>query len=307
MAYISLEGVFCELEEIAWLIRRCLEKAPDERFQSARDLAFALDALSGISGTAATPLASARPLRKLRLALVSGIAALLVLALGLLAGMRLGAPVHPNFHQLVFGRGFIETARFTPDGQSVIYGAAWNNEPFQIFSTRLEGLESRSFGLPSGNILGIASNGQMALGLGWRHTFNWMTEGTLAEASLSGGAARPVLEKVCDGDISRDGRQFAVVRCAGPEQTLEFPVGKVLYRTNGYISHVPQALHNADGSRQGAEKDHDGDRTRTVGLYLGHRDQGRSGLQATNGGMKETERTKAKTFQIRKKQKQINQ
>src|ERR1700746_4169301 len=63
-----------------------------------------------------------------------------------------------------------------------------------------------------------------------------------------------------------------------------------------------QALHDADGSRQGAAKDPDGDRTRTVGLYLGHRDQGRSGLQATNGGMKGSERTKAKTFQIRKKQ-----
>ncbi len=220
------------------LIRRCLEKTLDERFQSARDLAFALDALSGISGTTATALSNARPTRKRRLIFLSGSAALLVLAAGLVLGVRLGAPAHPNFHQLVFGRGFIETARFTPDGQSVIYGAAWNNQPFEIFSTRLEGLESRTFGLPSGNVLGIATNGQMALGLGWRHTFNWMTEGTLAEASLSGGSARPVLEKVCDGDISRDGSQFAVVHCVGSEQTLEFPVGKVLYRTNGYISHV---------------------------------------------------------------------
>jgi len=73
---------------------------------------------------------------------------------------------------------------------------------------------------------------------GWHHTLNWMTEGTLAEASLSGGSARPVLEKVCDGDISHVGSQFVVVRCIGSEQTLEFPVGKVLYRTNGCISHV---------------------------------------------------------------------
>jgi eukaryotic-like serine/threonine-protein kinase len=64
------------------------------------------------------------------------------------------------------GGGFIDTARFTPDVQSVIYGAARNNEPFEIFSTRLEGLESRPFGLPVRNVLGIASNGQMALGLG---------------------------------------------------------------------------------------------------------------------------------------------
>jgi hypothetical protein len=31
------------------MIRRCLEKAPDERFQSASDLAFAIEALSGSS------------------------------------------------------------------------------------------------------------------------------------------------------------------------------------------------------------------------------------------------------------------
>jgi len=220
------------------LIRRCLEKAPEERFQSARDLAFALDALSGISSTAGTPVGTTSSPRKLRLALLSSLAALAALALGLLAGIRLVAPRHPAFHQLIFGRGFIETARFTPDGQSVICGAAWNNQPFEVFSTRLEGLESRSLGLPSGNVLGIASNGQMALGLGWRHTFNWMTMGTLEEVSLSGGAPRAILEKVCDGDISPDGGQFAVVRCVGSDQTLEFPIGKILYRTNGYISHV---------------------------------------------------------------------
>ena len=35
-----------------------------------------------------------------------------------------------------------------------------------------------------------------------------------------------------------------------------------------------QALHEADGRRQGPEEDHDGGRTRTAGLHLGHRDQG---------------------------------
>jgi serine/threonine protein kinase/Tol biopolymer transport system component len=33
------------------IVRRCLEKAPAERFQTARDLSFALDALSSISGS----------------------------------------------------------------------------------------------------------------------------------------------------------------------------------------------------------------------------------------------------------------
>jgi Tol biopolymer transport system component len=220
------------------LIRRCLEKAPEERFQSARDLGFALDALSGISSTAAAPLAAATLPRKKLLLGLSALAAVVALALGFLAGTRAAAPKHPSFHQLIFGRGFIETARFTPDGQNVLYGAAWNNQPFEIFSTRLEGMQSRSLGLPAANLLGIAENGQMGLTLGWHHTVNWMATGTLGEVSLSGGMPRPLLEKVCDGDIARDGKQFAIVRCAGSEETLEFPIGKVLYRTNGYISHV---------------------------------------------------------------------
>lgn len=78
----------------------------------------------------------------------------------------------------------------------------------------------------------------MALALGWHHTLNWIAMGTLGTVSLSGGSPRSVLEKVCDGDISKDGKQFAVAHCSGSEETLEFPIGKVLYRTNGYISHL---------------------------------------------------------------------
>jgi hypothetical protein len=45
-----------------------------------------------------------------------------------------------------------------------------------------------------------------------------------------------------------------------------------------------QTLHDVDGSRQGPEKDNDRGRKRTAGLYLGHRHQGRSCLEATNSG-----------------------
>jgi len=64
-----------------------------------------------------------------------------------------------------------------------------------------------------------------------------------------------------------------------------------------------QALHDADGSSKEQRKTMTAIARELFGLHLGHRDQGRSGLQATNGGMTRTERTKAKTFQIRKKQK----
>jgi len=60
------------------IVNRCLEKNPAARFQSAGDLAFALDALSTTSGVAAT-VANARP-RSLRLAWIVAAAALVTLA-----------------------------------------------------------------------------------------------------------------------------------------------------------------------------------------------------------------------------------
>jgi Tol biopolymer transport system component len=222
------------------VIRRCLEKAPEERFQSARDLSFALEALSAPSSSTSTREAALPAQEKPRwpAMLLLAIAALGLGAGGVFAVFKLRRPIVPSFRQLIFGRGFIETARFTPDGQNVVYGASWNGKPFEIFTTGLDGLESRSLGLPAANILGIGANGQMAVSLGMHHTVIWMTSGTLAEVSLTGGAPRAVLENVCEGDMSPDGKRIAFVRCSGSEETLEFPSGTVLFRSTGYISNV---------------------------------------------------------------------
>src|SRR5579863_3794431 len=221
------------------VIRRCLEKAPEERFQSARDLSFALEALAAPSSTSTREAAiPAREKRRLIPVLAIALAAMALGAVGVFAAFKLRKPPTPSFHQLVFGRGFIETARFTPDGQNVVYGASWNGKPFEIFTTGLDGLESRSLDLPSANILVIGANGQMGISLCMHHTMNWMTSGTLAEVSLTGGAPRPLLDSVCDGDMSPDGKRMAIVRCSGAVETLEFPSGKVLFRTSGYISSV---------------------------------------------------------------------
>jgi len=75
----------------------------------------------------------------------------------------------------------------------------------------------------------------MALSLGRHNFYNWMTKGTLAVAPLSGGAPHLLLEDVCDGDIAPDGKDLAIVRC-GQVETLEFPIGNVLFKTSGWIS-----------------------------------------------------------------------
>ena len=61
--------------------------------------------------------------------------------------------------------------------------------------------------------------------------------GTLSQAPLSGSASRELLEDVGSADWSPDGANLAVVRAPEWRYRLEYPAGKVLYETTGYISH----------------------------------------------------------------------
>jgi serine/threonine protein kinase len=63
------------------IVRRCLEKSPEQRFQSAKDLSFALSALSGTDSSAARRVTSSP--RKLPLLLWASVAAALLLAIGI--------------------------------------------------------------------------------------------------------------------------------------------------------------------------------------------------------------------------------
>jgi eukaryotic-like serine/threonine-protein kinase len=143
-----------------------------------------------------------------------------------------------SFTRLTFQRGFIKRARFAPDGQDVIYSATWEGRPFEIFSMKIGENSSRALGLADAMALGVSDNGEIAL-LANVHRVRataFLYVGTLARAQDSGGTAREILDDVWDADISRDGKQFAVVRATGGPQQLEYPIGKVLFKTDGYIS-----------------------------------------------------------------------
>src|SRR5215472_9061933 len=223
--------------EVEKTMRRCLEKSREERFQYAKDLGFALEALSGTSrAAAAQPALSASRRRWLKAAMA--ILALVALAItAYLAGTR-SRSGPARFEELTFQRGYIKGVRFTPDGQNAIYSAQWEGRPYEVFTARIGDRNSRSLELKDAMVVGVSAAGDMAVLTDVRRvrTTNWLQVGTLARASVSGGAPREILEAVYDADISRDGKQFAVVRFAGPQQ-LEYPIGKVLYRTNGFISH----------------------------------------------------------------------
>jgi Tol biopolymer transport system component len=231
----ALEGALAPaLERI---VRHCLEKRPEARFQSAGDLAFDLEALLHLSGRTA-PVRGAGPRLKWRFAWVL-VATVVVLVLGLAAGylaaVRSQRPP-PKFQRLTFRRGFIPAARFAPDGNSVIYGAAWEGDATQTFSVRLDNLEFQPAVVSDASPLSVSRSGELALLLRPRQGVGWLTPGTLARAPLSGGAPREVLEDVQWADWAPNG-ELAIVRRGEKGDQLEFPVGKVLFRTAGMITH----------------------------------------------------------------------
>ena len=221
------------------IVRRCLEKSPEQRFQSAKDLAFALEALSGTSHTSAPQAKIVAARRKPLTIAVVALCGIAALAAAYFAGTRSATRMPSKFERLTFQRGIIRGARFTSDGQSVIYSAAWEGRPYEVFSSRIGDHNARSLDLKSAIVVGVSAAGDIALLTNVRRSAesNWIQSGTLARVSQSGGAAREILDDVWDADISRDGKQFAIVRSPRGPQQLEYPIGKVLFKTNGYISH----------------------------------------------------------------------
>src|SRR6185295_9823190 len=125
------------------IVRHCLEKNPEERFESARDVAFDLEALSGLSGTSTATGARALPAEARRrpwalLALAAVLGALVAGPFIYSAGKKAGVVQPPEFHQITFSRGEVSGSLFAPDGQTVVYSASWEGSPFEIFINRPE-------------------------------------------------------------------------------------------------------------------------------------------------------------------------
>jgi eukaryotic-like serine/threonine-protein kinase len=106
------------------VIRHCMEKSPEQRMQSARDLAFQLDVLSSGSGTLPT-VESDTPFRPRRALAIAG--ALLLLALGALAGWLVRSRIgkaeleHPTFKQLTHDDDIEHFPSLSPDGETFVF------------------------------------------------------------------------------------------------------------------------------------------------------------------------------------------
>jgi Tol biopolymer transport system component len=118
----------------------------------------------------------------------------------------------------------------------VVYSAAWEGNPVEVFSARIGSPESRPLAMPGARLLAVSSEGELAVALGWRYISNWEARGTLARVPLSGGAPRQVLEDVQDADWSPNGKELAVVRQVGDTRVLEYPIGRQIFQTSGWLT-----------------------------------------------------------------------
>jgi eukaryotic-like serine/threonine-protein kinase len=218
------------------IVQHCLEKNPESRFHSASDIAFDLEHLSGLSGSAARVATAGVGSSNIpsRRRLLTGVAAGLALAaavygLGWWTGKAGARAPQAEYQQITFRTGRIGNARFTPDG-SMVYSASWEGGEEQLYMSRLDDPGSRELGIKDAELLSISKGGEMAIRINTRRYAGYAQSGTLARVPLSGGTPREVLENVQDADWAADGERMAVVRYV-PENghwRLEYPAGKVL-------------------------------------------------------------------------------
>lgn len=224
------------------LVRYCLEKEPENRFQSVKDLAFALQTLSGSSPGREIPLPA--PKKKTKGALSWTVAAILAAATVVLLILYLRPqPPPPTYRRLTVDKGTVYLARFVGDGQSIVYSAAWNGKPVQLFSTVGNSLLPQPLNLNDANLLAVSRTNELAIAT--RGTHNGQLEtvgGTLATAPLTGGSPREMLFDVRWADWDANGK-LAVVHYVDTHSRLEYPVGNVIYQTGGWISHIRFSPH----------------------------------------------------------------
>jgi eukaryotic-like serine/threonine-protein kinase len=236
---------------LRWIVERCLAKEAQERYASTRDLARDLARVrdAWTEGTlSASAVATPASRRRSRWTLPLAAAALLAVAAIALVASRRTPAGPPRYRPVTFQRGALGIARFAPDEQTILYAAAWQGHPPQLYSTRLDSTESTALSLPSATLLSVSSAGKLAI-----KVLHGTGPTAIAEVSMAGGAPRELIESdppdplqfsdlVADWAPGQD--RLAIVR----KDQLEFPIGKVLVPSSE-TSKVISLRFSPDGRR----------------------------------------------------------
>jgi Tol biopolymer transport system component len=139
------------------IVRHCLEKRPEERFQSARDLAFALQSVGTSTASGAAAIASPVPAQRRRLPVAAALA-VAGAAVMFLIGRYTGAPATTStvaqvaeFQQISDSPGVETTPTLSPDGKTVVYASDASGD-WQIYSLRVGARKGVALTTESANI-----------------------------------------------------------------------------------------------------------------------------------------------------------
>jgi eukaryotic-like serine/threonine-protein kinase len=213
---------------LATIVRRCLEKQKEQRFQSAADLAFALRSITNTSASGVQPAFGTQPKSRKRWIwpVAAALAAIALAAAGFFLRDRTLHRGQPQFQRITFREGFVGQARFTADGKNIVYSAKWEGEPGRIYFAIPGSPDSRDLGMPEhSGLASISTRQEVAF---FSAPFGDAGTSTLYTGSISGGQPRPVLEGVLQADWAPDGSSMAVLRRVNGITRLEYPIGHVL-------------------------------------------------------------------------------
>jgi len=231
-------------ESLRRLLRRCLAKDPRRRLNSLADARLEIE--EATEERAARPSAlSGRAARRSPWLPLAIAGALLTIALAVLLAWSEARESESSitYRPLTHQRGDIRSARISPDGQTLIYSAAWEGAPLQLFLQRLDSADALPVELTPDHarLLAISSRGEIAILLPPEPDMVMLPtfrSGTLARIPLTGGTPRAVAENVHSADWDPSGERFALLRGVENGVQLEYPIDKVLHRAAGDLTCV---------------------------------------------------------------------
>ncbi len=195
------------------MVRRCLEKSPEQRFQSARDLSFALSALSGTEASAVVRAAAASTRRVSLLAwLVVALALVAVAAATWFVARRPQPAARMQFALAIPDEMSISHMALSPDGTMLVFVSPEESSALPMLYVQrigsssvalLPGTQGASypFWSPDGVYIGFFANGK------------------LQKIALSGGTPQP-LARVLAARGGSWGKQNVILYAPDPASPL---------------------------------------------------------------------------------------
>ncbi len=232
--------------QVAQVVRRCLEKEPTRRYQSARDLAFQLELLAPAALKQGNAPSGTKRLHWRRwlwpVGGVLGAAGLAVFTYFAGRGVRF---LPPSVDVLTSRLGAVSAARFTADGR-IVYSAAWGAGPEEVFTQTRDSADPQALGVTNARLLSVSASGELAVMLHpvWYGYRVGALGGTLAVVPAIGGTPRPLAENVVDAAWSSTG-ELAAVRLVNGKRQLEYPLGTPLFVSDGLLGY-PRVSPNGE-------------------------------------------------------------